>query len=183
MSRIGKLPITIPAGVEVAVSGNVVNVKGKKGALSQTIVGEINVKVTEGKVEVTRPTDQKRHRALHGLYRSLIANMVRGVSEGFKTEQELVGVGYRASNKGQMLELSLGYSHNVMFELPKEITLTTTSEKGQNPKVILESCDKQLLGQVAAKIRSLRKPEPYKGKGIKFTGEILRRKAGKAAGK
>jgi large subunit ribosomal protein L6 len=183
MSRIGKLPITIPAGVEVAVSGNIVNVKGKKGALSQTIVGEINVKVNEGKVEVTRPTDQKRHRALHGLYRSLIANMVRGVSEGFKTEQELVGVGYRASNKGQMLELSLGYSHNVMFELPKEITLTTTSEKGQNPKVILESCDKQLLGQVAAKIRSLRKPEPYKGKGIKFTGEILRRKAGKAAGK
>jgi large subunit ribosomal protein L6 len=183
MSRIGKLPITIPAGVEISKSGNVVNVKGKKGALSQIIDGDINVNINDGKVEVTRPTDQKRHRALHGLYRSLIANMVRGVSEGFKTEQELVGVGYRASNKGQMLELSLGYSHNVMFELPVEITLTTTSEKGQNPKVILESCDKQLLGQVAAKIRSLRKPEPYKGKGIKFTGEILRRKAGKAAGK
>jgi len=183
MSRIGKLPITIPAGVEVTLSGNIVSVKGKKGTLSQTIEGDINVKISEGKVEVSRPTDQKRHRALHGLYRSLIANMVRGVSEGFKTEQELVGVGYRASNKGQMLELSLGYSHNVMFELPSEITLTTTSEKGQNPKVILESCDKQLIGQVAAKIRSLRKPEPYKGKGIKFTGEILRRKAGKAAGK
>jgi len=183
MSRIGKLPITIPAGVEVSVSGNLVKVKGKKGELSQVIEGDISVKVIEGKVEVTRPTDQKRHRALHGLYRSLVANMVRGVSEGFKSEQELVGVGYRASNKGQMLELSLGYSHNVMFELPKEIVLTTTSEKGQNPKVILESCDKQLLGQVAAKIRSLRKPEPYKGKGIKFVGETLRRKAGKAAGK
>ena len=183
MSRIGKLPITLPSGVEVSVAGTTVTVKGKKGTLTQNIDGDISVKVADGKVEVTRPTDQKRHRALHGLYRSLIANMVHGVSEGYKTEQELVGVGYRASNKGQSLELSLGYSHNVQFELPAEIKVTTTSEKGQNPKVILESADKQLLGQVAAKIRSLRKPEPYKGKGIKFTGEILRRKAGKAAGK
>lgn len=183
MSRIGKLPINIPADVQVSINGNVVNVKGKKGSLSQFIDGDISVVLNDGKIEVTRPTDQKRHRSLHGLYRSLIANMVHGVSVGFKSEQELVGVGYRASNKGQILELSLGYSHNVMFELPVEITLTTTSEKGQNPKVIMESCDKQLIGQVAAKIRSLRKPEPYKGKGIKFTGEILRRKAGKAAGK
>ena len=132
---------------------------------------------------VTRPTDQKRHKALHGLYRSLIANMVKGVSEGYKTEQELVGVGYRASNKGQMLELSLGFSHNVNFELPKEIKVTTTTEKGQNPKIVLESADKQLIGMVAAKIRSLRKPEPYKGKGIKFKDEQLRRKAGKSASK
>ena len=183
MSRIGKLPITLPAGVEVSVAGTTVTVKGKKGTLTQAIDSDIKVNVADGKIEVTRPTDQKRHRALHGLYRSLIANMVQGVSEGFKTEQELVGVGYRATNKGQILELSLGYSHNVMFELPSEITCTTTAEKGQNPKVILESYDKQLIGAVAAKIRSLRKPEPYKGKGIKFTGEILRRKAGKAAGK
>lgn len=183
MSRIGKLPITLPSGVEVSVAGTTVTVKGKKGTLTQTVDADITVKVADGKIEVTRPTDQKRHRALHGLYRSLIANMVHGVSEGYKTEQELVGVGYRASNKGQSLELSLGYSHNVQFELPVEIKVTTTSEKGQNPKVILESADKQLIGQVAAKIRSLRKPEPYKGKGIKFTGEILRRKAGKAAGK
>lgn len=141
------------------------------------------VKLENGVINVFRPTDQKRHRALHGLYRSLIANMVKGVSEGYKTEQELVGVGYRASNKGQLLELALGYSHNVVFELPTEIKITTTSEKGQNPKVILESSDKQLIGMVAAKIRSLRKPEPYKGKGIKFAGEILRRKAGKSASK
>lgn len=183
MSRIGKLPITIPAGVEVTISGTNVTVKGNKGTLSQEVDSDIKIKVENGTIEVIRPTDQKRHRSLHGLYRALIANMVHGVSEGYKTEQELVGVGYRASNKGQSLELSLGYSHNVMFELPAEIKVTTSSEKGQNPKVILESCDKQLIGQVAAKIRSLRKPEPYKGKGIKFTGEILRRKAGKAAGK
>jgi len=132
---------------------------------------------------LTRATEQKRHKALHGLYRALIANMVKGVSEGYKTEQELVGVGYRAANKGQMLELSLGYSHNVAFELPKEIKLTTTAEKGQNPKIIMECADKQLLGMVAAKIRSLRKPEPYKGKGIKFSNEVLRRKAGKSASK
>lgn len=183
MSRIGKLPIAIPSGVDVNIAGTTVTVKGKLGTLTQTVDADINVKVEDGKVLVTRPTDQKRHRALHGLYRSLIANMVKGVSEGYKTEQELVGVGYRASNKGQLLELALGYSHNIVFELPAEIKITTASEKGQNPKVTLESFDKQLLGMVAAKIRSLRKPEPYKGKGIKFSGEILRRKAGKSASK
>jgi large subunit ribosomal protein L6 len=183
MSRIGKLPITVPTGVEVNVKGTTVSVKGKLGSLSETIDADIIVKLEDGVINVSRPTDQKRHRALHGLYRSLIANMIKGVSEGYKTEQELVGVGYRATNKGQLLELSLGYSHNVLFELPVEIKITTSSEKGQNPKVVLESADKQLIGMVAAKIRSLRKPEPYKGKGIKFTGEILRRKAGKSASK
>jgi len=183
MSRIGKNPVTIPQGVEVNVTNGLVTVKGKKGVLTQKVDADITVKVEDGKVVVTRPTDQKRHRALHGLYRALIANMVTGVSEGYKTEQELVGVGYRASNKGQLLELSLGYSHNVTFELPKEIKVTTTAEKGANPKVILESHDKQLIGLVASKIRSLRKPEPYKGKGIKFVGEQLRRKAGKSAAK
>lgn len=183
MSRIGKLPIAIPAGVEVKVAGNNVTVKGKLGELSQSIDTDITVSIEDGKVNVTRPTDQKRHRALHGLYRALIANMVKGVSEGYKIEQELVGVGYRASNKGQLLELALGYSHNVLLELPVEVKVTTASEKGQNPKITLESSDKQLIGMVAAKIRSLRKPEPYKGKGIKFVGEVLRRKAGKAAGK
>jgi large subunit ribosomal protein L6 len=162
MSRIGKAPITLPNGVDVTVNNGLVTVKGAK---------------------VTRPTDQKRHRSLHGLYRALIANMVKGVSEGYKTEQELVGVGYRASNKGQLLELALGYSHNITFELPTEVKVTTSSEKGQNPKIVLESADKQLIGLVASKIRSLRKPEPYKGKGIKFTGEVLRRKAGKSASK
>ncbi len=183
MSRIGKSPITIPAGVEVNVKGTTVSVKGKLGTLNQEVDADITVKIEDGIINVTRPTEHKRHRALHGLYRSLIANMVKGVSEGYKTEQELVGVGYRATNKGQLLELSLGYSHNIVLELPTEIKITTASEKGQNPKVTLESSDKQLLGMVAAKIRSLRKPEPYKGKGIKFTGEILRRKAGKSASK
>ena len=183
MSRIGKAPIALPTGVEVKVNNGLVTVKGAKGELTQKVDIDINVAVEAGNVVVTRPTDQKRHKALHGLYRSLIANMVKGVSEGYKTEQELVGVGYRASNKGQMLELSLGFSHNVNFELPKEIKVTTTTEKGQNPKIVLESADKQLIGMVAAKIRSLRKPEPYKGKGIKFTGEQLRRKAGKSASK
>lgn len=183
MSRIGKAPIALPTGVEVKVNNGLVTVKGTKGELTQKVDLDINVAVEAGNVVVTRPTDQKRHKALHGLYRSLIANMVKGVSEGYKTEQELVGVGYRASNKGQMLELSLGFSHNVNFELPKEIKVTTTTEKGQNPKIVLESADKQLIGMVAAKIRSLRKPEPYKGKGIKFTGEQLRRKAGKSASK
>ena len=183
MSRIGKSPIALPKGVEVKVNNGIVTVKGAKGELTQKVDTDITVALEEGNIVVTRPTDQKRHKALHGLYRSLIANMVKGVSEGYKTEQELVGVGYRASNKGQMLELSLGYSHNISFELPKEIKVTTATEKGQNPKVILESADKQLIGMVAAKIRSLRKPEPYKGKGIKFTGEQLRRKAGKSASK
>jgi large subunit ribosomal protein L6 len=183
MSRIGKAPITVPNGVDVKINNGLVTVKGTKGELSQKVDSDITVAIENGEVLVTRPTDQKRHRALHGLYRSLIANMVKGVSDGYKTEQELVGVGYRAVAKGQLLELSLGYSHNITFELPKEIKLTTTSEKGQNPKVIMECADKQLLGMVASKIRSLRKPEPYKGKGIKFTGEVLRRKAGKSASK
>jgi large subunit ribosomal protein L6 len=183
MSRIGKLPVAIPSGVDVNIKGNVVTVKGKLGTLTQEIDQDITVAMEDGIITVTRPTDQKRHRSLHGLYRSLIANMIKGVSEGYKIEQELVGVGYRATNKGQMLELSLGYSHNVLVELPAEVKVTTASEKGQNPKITLESADKQLVGMVAAKIRSLRKPEPYKGKGIKFVGEILRRKAGKAAGK
>lgn len=183
MSRIGKAPISVPKGVEITVNKGSVTVKGPKGTLTQKIDADITVAVNDGVVNVTRPTDQKRHRALHGLYRALIANMVKGVSEGYKTEQELVGVGYRAANKGQLLELSLGYSHNITFELPVEIKVTTTSEKGQNPKVIMESADKQLIGMVAAKIRSLRKPEPYKGKGIKFANEVLRRKAGKSASK
>jgi len=183
MSRIGKAPVTIPQGVEVNVANGIVTVKGKKGELTQKVDADITVKVEGDKVLVSRPTDHKRHRSLHGLYRALINNMVIGVNEGYKTTQELVGVGYRASNKGQLLELSLGYSHNVTFELPKEIKITTTTEKGENPKVILESADKQLIGLVASKIRSLRKPEPYKGKGIKFSGEILRRKAGKSAAK
>jgi large subunit ribosomal protein L6 len=183
MSRIGKAPVSIPKGVEVKIASGLVTVKGAKGELTQKVDTDITVAIENGEVVLTRPTDQKRHRALHGLYRALIANMVKGVSEGYKTEQELVGVGYRAANKGQMLEMSLGYSHNISFELPKEIKITTTTEKGQNPKVILECADKQLLGLVAAKIRSLRKPEPYKGKGIKFAGEVLRRKAGKSAAK
>jgi len=154
-----------------------------KGTLTQKIDADINVKIDGAVITFTRPTDHKRHRSLHGLYRALVANMIVGVSEGYKTEQELVGVGYRASNKGQLLELSLGYSHNITFELPSEIKVITATEKGQNPKITLECSDKALLGMVAAKIRSLRKPEPYKGKGIKFTGEQLRRKAGKSAAK
>lgn len=184
MSRIGKLPITLPKGVEVAVSSNnIVTVKGPKGELKRTIDPAITIKVDAGVVTLSRPTEQKRHKALHGLYRSLINNMITGVSTGYKSEQELVGVGYRAVAKGQQLELTLGYSHNIVFELPKEIKLATTADKGQNPKIIMECSDNELLGLVSAKIRSLRKPEPYKGKGIKYTGEILRRKAGKSAGK
>jgi large subunit ribosomal protein L6 len=183
MSRIGKAPVTIPQGVEVNVANSIVTVKGKKGTLTQKIDPDMTVTVADGKVVVERPTDNKRHRALHGLYRALINNMVIGVSDGYKTVQELVGVGYRAANKGQLLELSLGYSHNITFELPVEIKITTATEKGANPTITLESADKQLLGLVASKIRSLRKPEPYKGKGIKFSGEILRRKAGKSAAK
>lgn len=183
MSRIGKAPIALPKGVEVNINNGLVTVKGPKGTLSQKVDTDITVAIEDGQVVVTRPTDQKRHRSLHGLYRALVANMVKGVSEGYKTEQELVGVGYRASNKGQLLELALGYSHNITFELPTEIKVTTSAEKGQNPKIVMESADKQLLGMVAAKIRSLRKPEPYKGKGIKFSNEVLRRKAGKSASK
>ena len=183
MSRIGNAPVVIPEGVEVSFNNHVVTVKGKKGTLTQKVDTDITVKIEDGKVLFTRPTDHKRHRSLHGLYRALVANMVHGVSVGYKTEQELVGVGYRASNKGQILELSLGYSHNITFELPVEIKIITATEKGQNPKITLESMDKALIGMVAAKIRSLRKPEPYKGKGIKFTNEQLRRKAGKSAAK
>lgn len=183
MSRIGKLPITLPKGVDVTVNKNNITVKGPKGELKRTIDPAITVAVADGVVTLSRPTEQKRHKALHGLYRALLNNMVNGVATGYKTEQELVGVGYRAQAKGQQLELTLGYSHNVIFELPSEIKVSTTAEKGQNPKIIMECSDNELLGLVAAKIRSLRKPEPYKGKGIKFTDEVLRRKAGKAAGK
>ncbi len=184
MSRIGKNPVIIPAGVTVTVAANnIVTVKGAKGEMKQTIDPSITVKVEGTQVILERHTDQPRHRSFHGLYRSLINNMVIGVSEGFKVEQELVGVGYKAEAKGQILDLTLGYSHNIMIELPKEIKAETLTEKGKNPKIIMTSSDNQLLGQVAAKIRSLRKPEPYKGKGIKFTGEVLRRKAGKSASK
>ncbi len=184
MSRIGKAPISIPAGVTITVDNdNLVTVKGPKGELTQLVDRDITISQEDGVLTVQRPTDQKRHRALHGLYRSLINNMVFGVTQGYKLEQELVGVGYRASNQGQTLDLVLGYSHHYVFQLPQEIKVTTTSEKGQTPKIILESIDKQLIGQVAAKIRSLRAPEPYKGKGIKFVGEVLRRKAGKSASK
>lgn len=183
MSRIGKLPIALPKGVEVTVTKNTIKVKGPQGELSREMADGISAKVEEGRVVVERATDQKRHRALHGLTRALVANMVKGVATGYKIDQELVGVGYRAANKGNLLELSLGYSHNVAFELPKEIKVTTVTERGKNPTITMECADKELLGQVAAKIRSLRTPEPYKGKGIKFSNEVLRRKAGKAAGK
>lgn len=184
MSRIGKAPISIPSGVTITVStDNVVTVKGPKGQLTQNVDSDIKVSQEDGILLVERPSEQKRHKALHGLYRSLINNMVVGVTEGYKLEQELVGVGYRATNQGNNLDLVLGYSHHIVFALPPEITVVTTAEKGKNPTIILESIDKQLLGQVAAKIRSLRAPEPYKGKGIKFVGEQLRRKAGKSASK
>ena len=182
MSRIGKLPVAIPSGVTVTVDGNEVKVKGPKGELTQTINPDIKVEVVDGHVQVSRPSDDKEHRALHGLYRALIHNMVVGVSEGYKKEMELVGVGYRANNSGQVLELSLGYSHNIFFQMPKEIKVETKSERNKNPLIILESADKQLIGQVCSKIRSFRKPEPYKGKGIKFVGEVIRRKSGKSAG-
>ena len=184
MSRIGKNPVTITDGVNITVSPeNVVTVKGPKGELKQSVDRDIKVEVKDGKVEFLRPTDQIRHRAMHGLYRSLVNNMVKGVTEGYSKKLELVGVGFKAANQGNVLDLALGYSHNIIFEIPKELKITTSQEKGQNPMILLESIDKQLLGQVAAKIRSLRKPEPYKGKGVKFAGEVLRRKAGKAAGK
>ena len=180
MSRIGKNPISIPAGVTVEVSESVVTVKGKLGQLSQDYA-DVTVKVEEGQITVERPSDSKDHRAKHGLYRSLINNMVTGVSEGFTKELELVGVGYRASNQGQKLDLALGFSHNIVLELAPEVKLETISEKGKNPIVKLTSFDKQLIGQIAAKIRGFRKPEPYKGKGVKFVEEVLRRKAGKSA--
>jgi large subunit ribosomal protein L6 len=180
MSRIGKNPISIPAGVTVEVSDTVITVKGKLGQLTQDYA-DVTVKVEEGQLVVERPSDSKDHRAKHGLYRSLINNMIIGVSEGFTKELELVGVGYRASNQGQKLDLALGFSHNIVLEVAPEVKLETISEKGKNPIVKLTSFDKQLIGQIAAKIRGFRKPEPYKGKGVKFVGEVLRRKAGKSA--
>ena len=184
MSRIGKKPVTIANGVTITLSSdNVLTVKGPKGELKQAIDRDITVEVKDKEVVFNRPTDQIRHRALHGLYRSLVSNMVKGVTEGYKRQLELVGVGFKASNQGNLLDLSLGYSHNILFEVPKEIKVATAQEKGDNPKIFLEGIDKQLLGQVAAKLRSLRKPEPYKGKGVKYVGEVIRRKAGKAAGK
>lgn len=183
MSRIGKLPIQIPAGVTFTVKDNAVSVKGPKGELTQTVNPDIKVEVENGTVSISRPSDEKNHRALHGLYRSLINNMVVGVSQGYKKELELVGVGYRASNNGNILELSLGYTHPIFIQLPKEIRLETKSERNKNPLIILESADKQLIGQVCAKIRSFRKPEPYKGKGVRFVGEVIRRKSGKSASK
>jgi large subunit ribosomal protein L6 len=183
MSRIGKNPITLPAKVEVSVNGSNVVVKGPKGTLTQAIDPDIKVNIVDGKIEVVRPTDQKRHKALHGLYRSLINNMVKGVSEGYKIDLELVGVGFKANAVGNILELSLGYSHNIFMALPSEIAAKAVTEKGKNPIVTLEGIDKQLIGQVAAKIRSLRKVEPYKGKGVRFVDEVVRRKAGKTAAK
>ncbi len=180
MSRIGKNPVVIPADVTVVVTEGLVTVKGKLGQLTQEF-SDVTVKVEEGQVIVERSSDHKDQRAKHGLYRSLINNMVNGVSTGFTKELELVGVGYRASNQGQKLDLALGFSHNIVLEVAKEVTLETISEKGKNPIVKLTSYDKQLLGQVTAKIRNFRRPEPYKGKGIKFVGEVLRRKAGKSA--
>lgn len=184
MSRIGKQPVVIPQGVTVTVGkDNSITVKGPKGELKEAIDRDITVEVKDGQVNFARPTDQIRHRAMHGLYRALVANMVKGVTEGYKKNLELVGVGFKASNQGNLLDLSLGYSHNIIVEIPKELKVATAQEKGQNPTITLEGIDKQLLGQVAAKLRSLRKPEPYKGKGVKYAGEVLRRKAGKAAGK
>ncbi|MGD0711627.1 MAG: 50S ribosomal protein L6 [Bacteroidales bacterium] len=182
MSRIGKLPISLPKGVSVSVSDkNVITVKGPLGELRQAIDKAITTEVKDNNLIVKRATEQQRHRALHGLYRSLLHNMVTGVSTGYKIVQEIVGVGYKVSSTGQILELTLGYSHNIIMQLPVDVKVQTITERGKNPIVILQSIDKQLIGQVAAKIRSLRKPEPYKGKGIKFQGEMIRRKAGKTA--
>lgn len=184
MSRIGKKPVPVVKGVTVTISpANEITMKGPKGELKQTIDRDIKVEVVGEELIVSRPTDQIRHRALHGLYRSLLANMMKGVGEGFKRELQLVGVGYRAAVQGTQLDMSLGFSHNIIMDLPKEVKATAITEKGQPPRVILESIDKQLLGQVAAKIRGLRKPEPYKGKGVRYSDEIVRRKAGKSAGK
>jgi len=183
MSRIGKSPVTIPSGVDVKVDGNVITVKGSKGELTQEMDSCVSMSIEDGTVTFTRESDAPDHRAKHGLYRALLQNMIIGVSEGFKKELEVIGVGYRANANGQMLELSLGFSHPFVFEIPSEIKVSAVSEKGKAPLVTLESHDKQLVGQVAAKIRSLRKPEPYKGKGVRFLGEEIRRKAGKSASK
>jgi large subunit ribosomal protein L6 len=183
MSRVGKAPITIPAGVTVQLVNGVVTAKGPKGEVSQAINTDITFSIEDGVLTVNRPSDSKQHKALHGLYRSLINNMVIGVSQGHSVKQELVGVGYKVSNQGNMVDFTLGYSHRIMFEIPEEIKVVTETLKGQNPSITMECADKQLLGQIAAKIRSFRKPEPYKGKGIKFAGEVLRKKAGKSASK
>lgn len=184
MSRIGKQPITIPAGVTVSVGNdNVVTVKGPKGELKQAIDRDITVEVKDGQLTLARPTDQIRHRSLHGLYRALVANLVKGVTEGYERKLELIGVGFKAANQGNVLDLALGFSHNIIFEVPSELKVATAQEKGQNPSITLTGIDRQLIGQVAAKLRSLRKPEPYKGKGVRYAGEIVRKKAGKAAGK
>jgi large subunit ribosomal protein L6 len=184
MSRIGKQPVVVPSGVTVSVGkDNVVTVKGPKGELKQDIDRDITVEVKDNEVIFTRPTDQIRHRALHGLYRSIVSNLVKGVTDGYTRKLELIGVGFKAASQGNVLDLALGYSHNIIFEIPKELKVATAQEKGQNPIITLEGIDKQLIGQVAAKLRSLRKPEPYKGKGVRYVGEVVRKKAGKAAGK
>jgi large subunit ribosomal protein L6 len=184
MSRIGNAPINVPEGVEVNVSNeNVVNVKGKLGELFEKVNSSIKISVENGEIVLSRPNDEKETRSMHGLYRALINNMVVGVTTGYVIEQELVGVGYRAKSQGQKLELSLGFSHPIIFELPEQVKITAITEKGKNPTIKLESSDKQLIGQVAAKIRSFRKPEPYKGKGVLFKGEVIRKKAGKTAAK
>ncbi len=183
MSRIGNKPIDIPAGVTVKVDGSDVSVKGPKGELTQTVTGKINVEVEEASIVVKRGSEDKQQKALHGLYRSLINNMVTGVTSGYKKDLELVGVGYKAVAKGDVLELNLGYSHSIYLQVPAEVKASAVTEKGKNPIVTLESCDKELIGAVAAKLRSLRKIEPYKGKGVKFVGEQIRRKAGKTAAK
>lgn len=183
MSRIGKSPVTIPSGVDVKVDGNIVTVKGPKGTLTQEIEDCVTLSIEDSIITFVRVSDAPDHRSKHGLYRALVYNMIQGVSEGFKKELEVIGVGYRATATGQLLELALGYSHPIAIELPTEIKVSAETQKGKAPVVTLESFDKQLIGQVAAKIRSLRKPEPYKGKGIRFVGEDVRRKAGKSAGK
>ena len=183
MSRVGKMPIAIPAGVTLTLNNGTLVAKGPKGEVSQSIHEDIQIIIEDSVLTVNRPSDSKLHKSLHGLYRSLINNMITGVSAGHKVVQELVGVGYKVSNQGNLVEFVVGYSHKILLEVPQEITVTTITEKGKNPTIIMSCVDKQLLGQVAAKIRSFRKPEPYKGKGIKFTGEVLRKKAGKSASK
>ena len=184
MSRIGKQPVNVPTGVVVTVGkDNIVSVKGPKGELKQIVDRDITVEVKDGQVNFTRPTDQIRHRALHGLYRSIVSNLVKGVTDGYERKLELIGVGFKAASQGNVLDLSLGFSHNIIFEIPKEIKVATAQEKGQNPIITLVGIDKQLIGQVAAKLRGLRKPEPYKGKGVRYLGEVVRKKSGKAAGK
>jgi len=183
MSRIGRKIIELPKGVEVKIEKNLVTAKGSKGSLSQAVDPDMTVNLDNGILTVSRPTEQKRHKALHGLTRALLNNLVTGVSEGFTKEMELVGVGYRVTNTGNLLEIAVGFSHPIMFALPSEVKVETVTEKGSNPKIIIRGMDKQLVGQICAKIRSFKKPEPFKGKGIKFAGEVLRKKAGKTAGK